>query len=321
MAGASISSPFDPLLIRAVLLLVLWLVAFAGSAPYRSKGKGRDAPQLVYDQKQTGDYNIQLHLKDFQIIALLGDDTLSEYDYNYDYADFTIKPAGSSSTSTTTKRSTTTSSTTAPSIVDSGINNAPSLSSLLPSYTINSHSNPSHTTVSNPQSLTSSNADTFKLPIFLEDDTIDRTEQTSVDSIANDIIISSTLSPTSLLVPTRTASPLLPIESMTPGKIKVQIVEAPGSVLGSPPPAVGIVPGEEIQHGGTTILEGEVSNYRKCANGFTRDKAGRCRRIRKPGGGAHQLPFGFARIANSLATKLRLPTGETQLRSSEPTEK
>lgn len=33
------------------------------------------SPQAVFDQKQTGDYNIQLHLKDFQIIALLGGDS------------------------------------------------------------------------------------------------------------------------------------------------------------------------------------------------------------------------------------------------------
>ncbi|XP_066260485.1 uncharacterized protein [Euwallacea similis] len=321
MAGASISSSFDPLLIRAISLLVLWLVAFAGSVPYRSKGKGRDAPQLIYDQRQTGDYNIQLHLKDFQIIALLGDDTLSEYDYNYDYADFTIKPTASSSTSTTIKRSTTTSSTSAPSIVNSGTNNAVSLPSLPASSTINSHGKPSTTTVSNPQPLNTSNADTSKIPILLEDDAIDSTEPPSTNSIVNDIFISSTLSPTSLLLPTRTSSSLLPIESMTPGKIKVQIVEASGPVLGSPPPAVGIVPGEEMQHGGTTILESEVSNYRKCANGFTKDKKGRCRRVRRPGSGAHQLPFGFGKIASNLATKLRLPTREIQLPDSKPTEK
>lgn len=29
-----------------------------------------------YDQKQTGQYNIRLHLKDFQIIALLNEDAL-----------------------------------------------------------------------------------------------------------------------------------------------------------------------------------------------------------------------------------------------------
>lgn len=40
------------------------------------KSRDKNLPQTVYDQKQTGDYNIQLHLKDFQIIALLADDTI-----------------------------------------------------------------------------------------------------------------------------------------------------------------------------------------------------------------------------------------------------
>lgn len=32
-----------------------------------------------YDQKQTGDYNVQLHLKDFHIVAVLGDDSWGSY--------------------------------------------------------------------------------------------------------------------------------------------------------------------------------------------------------------------------------------------------
>lgn len=44
----------------------------------RSKGKF-----TTYDQKQTGDYNIQLHLKDFQIVALLNDDTLSAFGVSF----------------------------------------------------------------------------------------------------------------------------------------------------------------------------------------------------------------------------------------------
>lgn len=38
----------------------------------------------TYDQKQTGDYNIQLHLKDFQIVALLGEDTLGAFGVRID---------------------------------------------------------------------------------------------------------------------------------------------------------------------------------------------------------------------------------------------
>lgn len=41
--------------------------------------KSRNRQQVSYDQKQTGDYNIQLHLKDFQIVALLGEDTIGSF--------------------------------------------------------------------------------------------------------------------------------------------------------------------------------------------------------------------------------------------------
>lgn len=50
-------------------------VSRVNSAP-RSRDRGR---LTTFDQKQTGDYNVQLHLKDFQIVALLNDDSLSAF--------------------------------------------------------------------------------------------------------------------------------------------------------------------------------------------------------------------------------------------------
>lgn len=60
-------------------MVVLLVVAQGRCAPRSKGGNGSGAyrsavPQTVYDQKQTGDYNVQLHLKDFQIIAVLRDD-------------------------------------------------------------------------------------------------------------------------------------------------------------------------------------------------------------------------------------------------------
>lgn len=54
--------------------IVFYFVAasFVCSCAPRSKQK------INYDQKQTGDYNIRLNLKDFQIIALLGEDTFGD---------------------------------------------------------------------------------------------------------------------------------------------------------------------------------------------------------------------------------------------------
>lgn len=54
-----------------VLLVVGFIVVVAGAPSSKV--------MTTYDQKQTGDYNIQLHLKDFQIVALIGDDTLGAF--------------------------------------------------------------------------------------------------------------------------------------------------------------------------------------------------------------------------------------------------
>lgn len=64
---------------------VLLLVVSVRSAPSKEKSA---LPQTVYDQKQTGDYNIQLHLKDFQVIALLGDEAFGVSKKNFESAQF-----------------------------------------------------------------------------------------------------------------------------------------------------------------------------------------------------------------------------------------
>ncbi|XP_003395852.2 uncharacterized protein LOC100645487 isoform X1 [Bombus terrestris] len=66
---------------------------------------GLSLPTTTYDQRQTGDLNVQVHLKDVQVVALLDPEMLddyTEYDYFYDYADFTLKPIVKPTTSTTT---------------------------------------------------------------------------------------------------------------------------------------------------------------------------------------------------------------------------
>ncbi|XP_024880592.1 uncharacterized protein LOC112460218 [Temnothorax curvispinosus] len=66
-------------------------------------------PAPVYDQRQTGDLNVQIELKDVQVVALLNSELLddyTDYDYFYDYADFTLKP-GNRPTTTSPATSTT----------------------------------------------------------------------------------------------------------------------------------------------------------------------------------------------------------------------
>lgn len=57
-------------------LLILEIVVYASCMP-----KSKTRTQI--DQKQSGDYNIRLSLKDFQIIALLGDDTIGDIGVSY----------------------------------------------------------------------------------------------------------------------------------------------------------------------------------------------------------------------------------------------
>ncbi|XP_046680854.1 uncharacterized protein LOC124367786 isoform X2 [Homalodisca vitripennis] len=67
---------------QSVLAMVLLLVVLLGTAA---------ASSLRYDQTQTGDTNIHLQVKNVEVLALLDDSVGAEYDY--DYNDFTEKPA------------------------------------------------------------------------------------------------------------------------------------------------------------------------------------------------------------------------------------
>ncbi|CAG4989467.1 unnamed protein product [Parnassius apollo] len=55
---------------------------------------GYDVTSISYDQSQTGELNVQVDLKDIQIIALMkgGKEEYVDYDYAYDYSEMTIKP-------------------------------------------------------------------------------------------------------------------------------------------------------------------------------------------------------------------------------------
>nr|XP_003707454.2 PREDICTED: uncharacterized protein LOC100881220 [Megachile rotundata] len=86
----------------------------------------------TYDQRQTGDLNVQVHLKDIQVLALLDSEVLddyTEYDYFYDYADFTLKPTVKPTTSTTESASPSSGTTDASETPDSSSQNSTVLSS------------------------------------------------------------------------------------------------------------------------------------------------------------------------------------------------
>ncbi|XP_023289873.1 cell wall protein DAN4 [Orussus abietinus] len=81
------------------VFLKLGFIILAGHAAGAIADKGAN-----YDQRQHGDVNVQVHLKDVQIVALVDSELLgdyTDYDYFYDYADFTVKPGKPSSTKPT----------------------------------------------------------------------------------------------------------------------------------------------------------------------------------------------------------------------------
>ncbi|XP_060529129.1 mucin-5AC [Cylas formicarius] len=295
-------------------LILAFLVAFSWCAPSRSKKN--NGPDLIYDQKQTGDYNVQLHLKDFQIIAILGDTegALGDYDYSYDYSDFTVKPsAGSPSTTMkiSTLPSTTTSTTAASSVVNTQSTSSLPTKTYHHSSTVEIISSPTMRPIEqtpqggqqqstlDSEDLTKTNS-TIDKSSFANDISPDSND-TSASSIGVSIsdflsFISSTMKPSS------TEEPL----SMTPGKIKVQILASPGDLSTS---HTGLVPGEGTE-------EGDV--LKRCAAGYSRDKKGRCKRVRRPAY-SPQLPFGFSRLASNLASRLRLSPSQLSLPSSNGT--
>lgn len=60
-----------------------------------------------YNQRQTGELNVQLELNDVQIFALMkGKDDYVDYDYAYDYSEMTIKPSGGTTRKPLNKTST-----------------------------------------------------------------------------------------------------------------------------------------------------------------------------------------------------------------------
>ncbi|XP_014478313.1 PREDICTED: uncharacterized protein LOC106746321 [Dinoponera quadriceps] len=99
------------------------------------------AAPAVYDQKQTGDLNVQIELKNVHVVALLDSEILedyTDYDYFYDYADFTIKPSERPTSSSTSAGSTEEESDVAQT-VESALSENPTASSASPP--VNSTSN------------------------------------------------------------------------------------------------------------------------------------------------------------------------------------
>ncbi|CAH0701760.1 unnamed protein product [Spodoptera exigua] len=79
-----------------------------------------------FDQRQTGDLNVQIGLKNINIIALLkgGKEEYVDYDYAYDYSEMTIKPQNGTTTPKPLNANTTISTTVLLEQTTEGIRNS-----------------------------------------------------------------------------------------------------------------------------------------------------------------------------------------------------
>ncbi|KAJ8964517.1 hypothetical protein NQ314_004812, partial [Rhamnusium bicolor] len=225
------------------------------------RGKhSKTVPQTVYDQKQTGDYNIQLHLKDFQIIALLSDDSIGaigDYDYNYDYSEFTVKPA-----------------TQKPSVPPPS--QPPSNSQIPenPSSTLKPANHPY------PVLVPSTTQPPEEKPLIIEEKPINNPDKPNKEQVLNEVDKTENLTIASSItekVEVVSAASEKIEEPNSPGQIKVQIIETP--IV-----SAGAVPGEQIHdQNNEAVPQGEILQLRRCSTGFTRDKKGKMQKNQETG--------------------------------------
>ncbi|XP_049867687.1 uncharacterized protein LOC126367925 isoform X2 [Pectinophora gossypiella] len=135
---------------KIILIFCSFLAGYANSAS-------------TYDQRQNGNLNVQVDLKDLRIIAVMkgGKEEYVDYDYAYDYSEMTIKPVNGTTpkplngTSTTTDptRDNTTAVTAVTEPTNLAVKNNDT-NSLETDVTLNP-ANESMTTVKSPEMITS----------------------------------------------------------------------------------------------------------------------------------------------------------------------
>jgi hypothetical protein len=111
-----------------IVYVICLFICVTTQLPTPETNKTENEEGVLYNQKQTGDYNVRLHLKDFAVVAVVNEDPfagLGDYDYSYDYSDFTVKPPQTAASLT----STTTTTTSAPSVVVTSASSLPTISS------------------------------------------------------------------------------------------------------------------------------------------------------------------------------------------------
>ncbi|XP_063972782.1 uncharacterized protein LOC135160303 [Diachasmimorpha longicaudata] len=198
------------------------------------------AKPTTYDQRQTGDLNVQIHLKDLRVVALVDTEMLedyTDYNYSYDYSDFTIKPKPSPSSGSTT---------------------TVSAWHVWPTNAPNSTSKPNGTEQSS-SSTTVSSEDSSSTPTSSLDDI------SSTPSSSND---NSTPAPSSANSPTTASS-----SDDNPPVVLSSHIESTAS------PVLTITKGpSDNVSGGQELSGGKSRSPGRCQTGYHPDAKGRCKK-------------------------------------------
>lgn len=264
---------------RRRFLIGFFVVALASCAP-------RSNTLVTYDQKQTGDYNIQLHLKDFQIIALLGEDALGALGVRKPQTYILLLLCGQLQTTTTSLQIASSVACKPPgascpmlfiksvTLLDkfkhlllqdyeynydySDLTVKPNNSTSAPLQTSPSSSVTPLIETTTPKPFTTTTPKPFDASSLSPNTTQQLTNVTSSKQRSEDAASTSTEKPVS-------------------SEKKTQKVTS-----------VTILPSESTSHAPETSSRdsflnlGEILHYRRCPSGYSRDKRGRCRRTRKP---------------------------------------
>ncbi|GJQ84026.1 hypothetical protein Trydic_g10491 [Trypoxylus dichotomus] len=291
----SVSSSPDRVPRRTMTMYFSFLVYFLVQSSYSAVIKTRSGPLGSYDQKQTGEYNIRLHLKDFQIIALLSDEALSSLSDDYEDIDYHIPDEYLDIQFTTTPNSTsTTSSSSTPPLTNerpSPTTTSTTSTTLPPRRTVTSR-----VTTRKPEINTKTTLSTTTAKISATTSISSATKGGKIDEVS----AASLKKP--IVTSVKEDFDKIPVIIMQE-KSNKNSNNITNKIIST---SVTIVPSSEATGGVGSVSQvmlGEILHYKKCPNGYSRDKMGRCRKTRRP-----QLPFDVSRFTSSLATRFKRPS-------------
>ncbi|XP_022900108.2 uncharacterized protein [Onthophagus taurus] len=277
-------------------LLIAGLIGVIASVPIDIKKRGVE----LYDQKQTGKYNIRINLKDITIIDILGGDYNDDnYEYDYeipsDYTDFPIATTTSTSISTNLSSS------------NISINTALNASTVtIQSKPLTTTNSPKTTTKTKLSSLILNSSTTKPISSTKSSTSIKITPTNKPSSTTSKpstgiatSSVSTTLKPSNKTLTysyqTGVAGDRIPVIVLQQNQNNDAVSKSAALITSQ----VTIVPddgNEEITERVESL--GEI-HYKKCPNGLIRDKNGICRKLKRP------PLFDISRFTSGLVSKFR----------------